>query len=450
MASGKIRSLSIRPIQSSDLSFSVAGVIGHHHQVRASLGKRVNTFDRTGLVADLSKTIPAGAPEEGRLVYDAQGLAAAVSALSLVELVNDDRAAELDRSVLSHFYLHLDRFGSKSNIASVMRADHTERVQTLTDITVMLSERDTQLSAAYGANPGVVLSQRATSGHANNAPEISKTFTAPLLMNSAGYGIDVTGGGLPSPMKHQVGASSVEPHAFLGGSYQPIHMELKLDASSPPKVSSGFLSQVTEVVQEPVETVTHLVDARHPYIDQKLETAAARSGAKQDLAEHRASEARFQNLEKLLTIEEQVSYLAVRQRQLEYLETYLTPPINGVVTAVYKDVGEAVRPGEPVLRVENDDRLLLVGLVQHRGGLQIGQGVSIRASNIYESGDIMDLVGRIVAVRGHDADDDEWDLIVEVDNANGQALIKPGGQTIRSRPPLNLHFDRDTTSIVFG
>ena len=39
--------------------------------------------------------------------------------------------------------------------------------------------------------------------------------------------------------------------------------------------------------------------------------------------------------------------------QVSYLDTILMSPINGTVTGVYKNPGDAVQAGQPVIRVED-------------------------------------------------------------------------------------------------
>ncbi len=49
----------------------------------------------------------------------------------------------------------------------------------------------------------------------------------------------------------------------------------------------------------------------------------------------------------------------VYRLQIAYLNTILMSPIPGTITGVYKNPGEAVRAGEPVIRIENNTAVLL-------------------------------------------------------------------------------------------
>ena len=112
-------------------------------------------------------------------------------------------------------------------------------------------------------------------------------------------------------------------------------------------------------------------------------------------------------------------------------------PFSGLITAIYKDVGETVGAGEPILRIENDEELLVVGFIQYRGSLRLQQQVTL-ATKIFETNETKELPGRLVAIRGHDADDDEWDVIIHCSNAEN-----PDERII----PINYHFDKDTTEL---
>ena len=128
----------------------------------------------------------------------------------------------------------------------------------------------------------------------------------------------------------------------------------------------------------------------------------------------------------------------IRVLQSNYAHTYLVPPIGGIVTSVYKDIGESVEPGEPILRVENDAYVLLVGIIQVRSAIWPGVKITLTAKDIFETGSTKKVTATIVSVRGHDADNDEWEIVAEAKNP-----YVTGKPTL----PLNYHFDTDTTDI---
>jgi hypothetical protein len=109
------------------------------------------------------------------------------------------------------------------------------------------------------------------------------------------------------------------------------------------------------------------------------------------------------------------------------------------VTIVYKDLGESVQAGEPVIRLENDDVVFVVGQVLFRGALRVGQSVTVHIDDLFAEGTPLDVPGVIKAVRGHDTDNDEWDIVIECKN--------PSTGGVKALP-IYYQFDRDLSSIV--
>jgi hypothetical protein len=122
----------------------------------------------------------------------------------------------------------------------------------------------------------------------------------------------------------------------------------------------------------------------------------------------------------------------VYRTQIAYLNTILMSPIAGTVTGVYKHPGDAVRPGEPVLRVENSDFVFLLATLAYRGPISIGSKVTIETKLYGLPGPwTPPIVGIVVAVRGRQVDDN-WDVIIKSNN------LDTGGKHIL---PLGYHFD---------
>ena len=44
-------------------------------------------------------------------------------------------------------------------------------------------------------------------------------------------------------------------------------------------------------------------------------------------------------------------------------------PINGIVTGIYKNAGDWVQAGEPIIRVEDDATLILTGTLSYSGSI---------------------------------------------------------------------------------
>jgi multidrug resistance efflux pump len=129
--------------------------------------------------------------------------------------------------------------------------------------------------------------------------------------------------------------------------------------------------------------------------------------------------------------------LDIKRLQVAYLSTLLISPINGVVTGLFRDPGDCVKAGQPVLRVENDEEVYLVGTLIYRGLIQIGTSVTVTTKIFDSPAALPPLTGSVVSVRGHDAKDDEWDILVRCGNRSGGKPILP----------MNYNFDYDDTTI---
>ena len=161
-------------------------------------------------------------------------------------------------------------------------------------------------------------------------------------------------------------------------------------------------------------------------------------------------------MEQMMTNELEIMDWEINKLQLNYAHTYLVPPFDGIVTAVYKDLGESVVAGEPVLRIDDHTRLLLVGRIQFRGVLRLDDPIGatgkvrIRTSSLFEDGQMQEFRDvKIVSIRGHDADNDEYDLILELENPTIDPGDDPDDPKTPRVLPINYHFDRDDTEIFF-
>ena len=127
----------------------------------------------------------------------------------------------------------------------------------------------------------------------------------------------------------------------------------------------------------------------------------------------------------------------VFRMQIAYLNTILMSPIAGTVTGIYKNPGDAIRPGEPVIRVENNADILLIAILKYRGPITIGSNVTIKTT-LFDMSDLSTTIeGNVVAVRGQ-READQWEVIVKSNNLDH-----------RGNPifPLGYQFDSEDTAV---
>jgi hypothetical protein len=198
------------------------------------------------------------------------------------------------------------------------------------------------------------------------------------------------------------------------------------------------------------KTNTDLVELKHPSKDASIDYERIQLDLQDELLKHQVMSKKVENMTSIMNNELRLLELDIKKLQHTFLQTVLVSPISGIVTAIYKDKGETVSPGEPIIRIENDDELLIVGFIQYRGLLRAGispedprvaldptlQGTKvILTTKLYETDEDTPIPGYISSVRGQDADDDEWDVIIHCKNS-------------KKILPLNYHFDKDNTSIT--
>jgi hypothetical protein len=177
-----------------------------------------------------------------------------------------------------------------------------------------------------------------------------------------------------------------------------------------------------------------LVEFQHPFEDNELRLQRRQIDLQDEILAQELFAMRVPDMATILTNESRILDLDINQAQLTFLATFLTPPIDGVITGIYKDIGETVQPGEAVMRIENDNEILVVGRVNHRGRLAVGMQATLTCRNLFEDDQTLILAGPVVAVRGHDADNDEWDVIMQFDNVDEEDDSK-------RKVPLNYTFD---------
>jgi biotin carboxyl carrier protein len=129
----------------------------------------------------------------------------------------------------------------------------------------------------------------------------------------------------------------------------------------------------------------------------------------------------------------------IRQLQIAYLDTIMIAPFPGIVTGVFQNVGDFVRAGQPVLRVENDETVYLVGTIKCRGLVRLNSKVIVKTT-LFDApeGSPTEISGTVSSVRGHDSVDEQWDVLILCQNRT------EGGDPIL---PLNYNFNFESTTL---
>ncbi|RUU33679.1 HlyD family secretion protein [Mesorhizobium sp. M6A.T.Ce.TU.002.03.1.1] len=457
----KVRSLRARASQSSDLSFNMAGVIAARNYDftsgggSAHLGKNVQHFDISGnLYSHLGETLPAGGGLEAgaRLKFDGAAIVQLLSvpgatapAPYLFALRNETLAAALNQAVAKRENAFLERYKHVAQTAARLRASYPEIVWHLKELLTKTRARFMALDAEYagdavGIRKSTTAVQTVSADYAVQTENVTTSTTLATwnaaMPNDAPVGTEIV------TVIQDPGNTPLQKHAMPNSASLPRVRNAAgqwVLVDTPEFVSQKIGGTTTSIGQQ----LTSTPDPRytHPRLDNEVDFHQSSQAVHGELIKQELASFRLAHIERIMANELEAIDLEIRALQLNLAHTYLLSPFDGVVTALYKDVGESIEAGEPVLRIENDAVLLLVGQLQAAGMVRLGAAVTI-AFEEAETGVQRQLPGTVVSVRGHEADDDEWDIIVQTANPQMGA----SGRMV----PLNYQFDPDSTVVTIA
>ena len=407
---GKVRTLTVRPIQSADLAFEMPGIISFQDFEKARLGERINKCD---LESEIYHLLNDSDQSSGLFKLDAESILDRLKGYILFALNNRSLSASLKQSILARANAYLEKYSKIKEIEGFYKDVYASsdasksKLKQLESLRQSHEDKITELVKKYNElGRKIVVDAKST------------VRITPLATQTSGHIIGV------SSNSHTVPDVISKPQIMKGGSWKDLESEPDLANAS----NASLFSQ---------ESISDLVDFKYPRKDEEIVLQRIQLDIQDELLKHQLISIKVHNLTQVMSNELRLLELEITKLQNALLQTLLISPFSGLITAIYKDVGETVGAGEPILRIENDEELLVVGFIQYRGSLRLQQQVTL-ATKIFETNETKELPGRLVAIRGHDADDDEWDVIIHCSNAEN-----PDERII----PINYHFDKDTTEL---
>ncbi|WP_314612111.1 HlyD family secretion protein [Streptomyces stackebrandtii] len=375
MTSGKAVSLRVRPVQSVDLCYPTDGVI--RFQPDSLLGTTVARFDLDSLYSSLGNV----GGDKSRLIWDSEAIQAAMRPHLLSALRAEPARAELDQAI-----------GMRQNAY----------ITTYSDDVVAMARR------LYFDNP----SDQTSVLHRLVGDLEGDTSVLHGTLNSL-YQADGIWG---NPIKKTVSDttfSAVLDSPIGGGSHYD---------------NNAVSHSETMGYEYRLPSVENDIRYRRARIGQRQEYFAAIR--MREMCE--SATVTFPN--ELAAFDQQI-----RKLQAAYIDTMLIPPFGGVVTGVFRNAGDFTTAGQPVVRVESDESVYLVGTIKCRGMVRLNYKVSVSA-NLFDApgGTPSNIEGVVASVRGHDSIDEQWDVLVRCPNrtASGSPIL-----------PLNYNFDFESTTI---
>lgn len=422
----RVLALTVSAKRISDLAFNVGGIVESMNSSSATLGASVRAYDlRAALYTHLAEPELSSGKPTGRLVYDSAKIRSILLPHALAVLSNEVIAAELDQAISRRQNQFLSRNQFIEQIEKLVQDVYPKKVGILTNLLALSEQHFQALHSVY--NP--------TGSPANGV-------TSPKVVMAT----RITGIG-----SKQVGATSIKEGGVEKQShnYSTQSSMTKWDpaAANPSNPAQpGAWIEITDpdaiALSQETVSVSENDELRHP----NLENQIRYNRTAVDLIDEILSESIFNlkvpNLGQLMNNELADSDLEIRKLQIQYVETFLTPRLDGLVTAVMKEAGDNVRAGESVVRIEDDSIVLLGGSVKHIGAVVVGRSCTITTDNLFESVPPVQrtLEGTVVAVRGYDTESDRWNVIIECDNSQIPKL--PLGYVFESHPDsTRLHFN---------
>lgn len=436
----------MRPLQSSDLSFVNGGVIREQlgassdvdekvNKGGARLGEKISAFDTKAYVELLKKEI-SSPPPDGDLTHNSTKIREELGRNALFGQRNDMLATVLDQAISQRKLAFLQRYKHKAELADLLekvyKSGVTNKFARIEQLQALSTARTNLLRTSYNAMAGkdeeygvdgVLTKSVVTNESAKSASSVT-TQLAAVAMRTGTQTIHVDGDGGKST--HTVDPTDTLPGTVdTGGAFQPM------------KGNPNLVTQQTETDGGTQTSTTINAEFRAPQKENEMKEHRMQVDLWDEYLANRVAQLQAEDAAAMLDEELKSLDHEVLKAQILYLESFITSPVAGLITAIYKDAGECVKSGDPVMRVESEGELLLTGIVLFRAALRPRESkVKITVKEPFERGAVNPIIldGTVVSVRGHDVDDDEWDIVIYCQDNQHQL-------------PINYQFDRNTTDI---
>ena len=397
----RIISLRVRAKRSSDHAFNIGGIIETVHPTLSCIGTTAAIFDvRGALYSSLAQQeVDGSGIPTGRLIHDSKKLRDVLLSHSAFVLANETIAADLDQAIIRRQNQYLSKYQFLGEIQQSLNLTYPVKLDKLKSLISLADSHFQALHSVY--NPGGGLP--------------SASVTSPKVVMAT----RVTGMGSrqDSTTKVMEGVNEKQTHSSVSSSWMT-----KWDPST-----NGWVdvkdSDAVALSQETI-SVSENDELRHPNLENQIRFERVTADLLDEVLSETLFSLRVPNMERILTNELADIDLDIRRLQIQFIETFLTPRLNGIITEVQKDAGDNVRTGEPVFRIEDDSVLLLTGQFKCLDSISVGQAFIIETKNVFESivPKAVTLSGKVVSVRGYDSESDKWNVVLECPNSTTPRL----------------------------
>ncbi len=430
MTKAKPISLAVRAARSAHLCFETDGILG---ALPAQLGAPVSAFDFDGF-AKLLGDRPTVAGEPWRLEYDDAAIWTKVQPNALAALRAEPQKIALRKAIWARANAWFSKYGKIPQIVAQTEAFYnpassTSKWSRLGKLAWLAQWQADQLSAAYIADKRTGVVKSTVSALASQT--VSGGFSSQIGQSNEQSLAAVVDG--HSSMDHlPPGGGSLAPDSYNAD--YPVNDTFSDGSSSSTSSSQGFATEKQTIVNTDY-------GYRVPNLENQAQLERAHISLMDEQFGNFMQTLNLDSLQLSLTYEAAAVDADVNRVQLAYLATILFSPIEGTVTGVYKQPGEAVRAGETVMRVEDPSTLLLVAGLVCESVVTIGATLTVTTRLYGSNAPPISVAGPVVSARGRPESDNHWEVIASLAN------LDAGGNPIL---PLGYHFNREDTTIVLS
>ena len=336
-------SMIVRPQKTSHLCFEVSGII---EDLRAELGMPVKHLTFSKLYSEIS-AFPTVAGDPSRLLWDSKYLVAKTDPLTLATLRAESNKAALDQEINARQNAYFSKYANTADVILTMENMYSpissdSKAARLKKLSAWAQAQADVLQAAYESE-GRTDVVKSTKSH------VESTSTG----QSHGTEHD-TDKAVQLDTYLDASVTTVpDPEALLPMNDQLIkleHIQSEADTKTSDTNQSGRQSQDAENTDYYYRTPFH-------------ESQMQNERAQISLIDERFAHYMFgQNLLNLKTVSaNELNSIdnRVYQSQINVLKSILMSPLPGMVTGIYKHSGELAKAGEPIIRIDDDEYVLL-------------------------------------------------------------------------------------------
>lgn len=451
MTSAKVISLRVRPSQASMIALEADGIVG---ELNVKLGAQVTAFDFATFYANLGTTV-TGSPAQ--LQFGSQGIhnAPAVVASNLLALRAEPLKAALDAAIAARANAYYAKYGNQDAIIAQMQQNYSptgprSKPQLLADLSSLAQQQATLLATEYASDSRTGVVKTTTSGLTSHTVNAGGTDTVTTLGEHVLLNMSNTGGTTTSGTDKVTGTNTVTGANLSITTIDTTDListttDLAESGSTGTSDTTGTDGAVT-TVNETADVTQAIINTGYDYRVPSIENLARADRAQISLIDEQFAQfmagQNLPYLQQVFSNELTMIDLSIKRLQVAYLNTILMSPIGGIVTGIFTNLGNLVKAGSTIVRVEDSQTILIEGTIVYRDMVSLGDQLTVGTRPFGDPSGSSTITGPIVAACGHESEDDQWHITASCYNINGAT-----GQPIF---PLHYNFGYDDTNVAIS